>query len=139
MDRASINFLLFSHPWHITCFMFCTFHAVVTNVDLYRIEILILAHSQRHAVPLVPANLGQGKDYFDEMFKDLTRETLYTQTRPKSSPTECQPIEPEPEMSKEKAPSPRAESPVERPPSIRPASERPPSSVYHDYNTTTSR
>ncbi|XP_021368992.1 uncharacterized protein LOC110460435 isoform X3 [Mizuhopecten yessoensis] len=40
---------------------------------------------------LVPASLGQGKDYFDEMFQDLTRETLYTQVRPKSSPTERQP------------------------------------------------
>ncbi|XP_033752068.1 uncharacterized protein LOC117335906 isoform X3 [Pecten maximus] len=43
------------------------------------------------AAGLVPASLGQGKDYFDEMFRDLTRETLYTQVRPKSSPTERQP------------------------------------------------
>ncbi|XP_069132488.1 uncharacterized protein [Argopecten irradians] len=43
------------------------------------------------AAGLVPTSLGQGKDYFDEMFRDLTRETLYTQVRPKSSPTERQP------------------------------------------------
>ncbi|XP_060086406.1 uncharacterized protein LOC132565720 [Ylistrum balloti] len=43
------------------------------------------------ATGLVPASLGQGKDYFDEMFRDLTKETLYTQVRPKSSPSERQP------------------------------------------------
>ncbi|KAL4224796.1 Intermediate filament tail domain-containing protein [Mactra antiquata] len=43
------------------------------------------------SVQVVPTQLGQGKDYFDEMFRDLTRETLYTQTRPKSSPTERPP------------------------------------------------
>jgi len=39
-------------------------------------------------VHVVPTRLGQGKDYFDEMFRDLTRETLYTQSRPQSSPTD---------------------------------------------------
>ncbi|KAK3102723.1 hypothetical protein FSP39_013445 [Pinctada imbricata] len=42
-------------------------------------------------VPLVQSSLGQGKDYFDEMFRDLTRETLYTQARPKSSPSDRYP------------------------------------------------
>ena len=110
---------------------------------------LITAHAQRHATsPLVPANLGQGKDYFDEMFRDLTRETLYTQTRPKSGGILDRLLdepEPEPKSTKEpsqepeKPPSPRAETTIERPQSGRSASERPPSSVYHDYTTTTSR
>ena len=106
---------------------------------------LISAHAQRHATsPLVPASLGQGKDYFDEMFRDLTRETLYTQTRPKSGGLldrlldEPEPAQ-EPTQEPEKSPSPRAETPIERPPSARSLSERPPSSVYHDYTTTTSR
>ncbi|KAL5007318.1 hypothetical protein ScPMuIL_016124 [Solemya velum] len=47
--------------------------------------------SSQRAVPLVSTSLGQGRDYFDEMFKDLTRETLYTQVRPKSSPVERPP------------------------------------------------
>lgn len=36
-------------------------------------------------------SLGQGKDYFDEMFRDLTSQTINTYSRPKSSPTERYP------------------------------------------------
>ncbi|RUS86141.1 hypothetical protein EGW08_006089, partial [Elysia chlorotica] len=39
-------------------------------------------------VNLIPANLGSGKDYFDEMFSDLQRNTLFSKPRPKSSPLE---------------------------------------------------
>ncbi|XP_067654932.1 lamin-B2-like isoform X2 [Haliotis asinina] len=42
-------------------------------------------------IPLVPTSLGQGKDYFDEMFQDLQRDTLYNSLRPKSSPLERPP------------------------------------------------
>ncbi|XP_052799852.1 uncharacterized protein LOC128231279 isoform X3 [Mya arenaria] len=57
-------------------------------------------------VQVVPTNLGQGKDYFDEMFRDLTRETLYTQMRPKSSP-----IERPPSGTRERPPSASRERP----------------------------
>ncbi|XP_013408098.1 centrobin isoform X2 [Lingula anatina] len=43
----------------------------------------------RSRVHVVPTYLGQGKDYFDEMFNDLKRTTL--QTRPRSSPAERPP------------------------------------------------
>ncbi|XP_063398619.1 uncharacterized protein LOC134683324 isoform X3 [Mytilus trossulus] len=36
-------------------------------------------------------SLGQGKDYFDEMFRDLTSQTINTYSRPKSSPTDRYP------------------------------------------------
>ncbi|CAL1537650.1 unnamed protein product [Lymnaea stagnalis] len=39
-------------------------------------------------VILIPATLGTGRDYFDEMFKDLKRDTLFPKQRPKSSPLE---------------------------------------------------
>ncbi|CAH1786270.1 unnamed protein product [Owenia fusiformis] len=39
----------------------------------------------QRSLPVVPTNLGQGKDYFDEMFNDLKRTTL---KRPQSSPAE---------------------------------------------------
>ncbi|XP_060595540.1 uncharacterized protein LOC132749698 isoform X4 [Ruditapes philippinarum] len=109
------------------------------------------------SVQVVPTKLGQGKDYFDEMFKDLTRETLYTQTRPKSSPmerppsakqrerpssrseflemvTESQPI---PEMTKQERPRSAASDHVDRVLEPRQA-DRPQSSVFHDYTTATS-
>ncbi|KAL3841700.1 hypothetical protein ACJMK2_019808 [Sinanodonta woodiana] len=74
-------------------------------------------------VHLIPSSLGQGKDYFDEMFKDLTRETLQSPTRAKSagsySPVDCPPSE-----------SPRQND--------RMSPDRPTSSVYHDYTTSTS-
>lgn len=41
-------------------------------------------------VNLVSAKLGQGRDYFEEMFNDLRRDTLTNQSRPKSSPLERQ-------------------------------------------------
>ncbi|XP_052066739.1 uncharacterized protein LOC127706276 isoform X3 [Mytilus californianus] len=37
-------------------------------------------------------SLGQGKDYFDEMFRDLTSQTINTYSRPKSSPTDRYPM-----------------------------------------------
>ncbi|GFR81685.1 intermediate filament tail domain-containing protein 1 [Elysia marginata] len=40
------------------------------------------------AVNLIPANLGSGKDYFDQMFADLQRDALFSKPRPKSSPLE---------------------------------------------------
>ncbi|KAK3749853.1 hypothetical protein RRG08_066167 [Elysia crispata] len=40
------------------------------------------------AVNLIPANLGSGKDYFDQMFSDLHRDALFSKPRPKSSPLE---------------------------------------------------
>ena len=39
-----------------------------------------------------PVSLGQGKDYFDEMFRDLTHQTINTHSRPKSSPVERYPL-----------------------------------------------
>ncbi|XP_078333250.1 lamin-B2.L-like isoform X7 [Crassostrea virginica] len=62
-------------------------------------------------VPLIPTSMGQGQDYFDEMFRDLTRETLYT--APPSPPPQKQ------QRSKS-------------------SMEKFQSSVYHDYNTATS-
>ncbi|XP_041367270.1 uncharacterized protein LOC121381918 isoform X3 [Gigantopelta aegis] len=47
--------------------------------------------SARTGISLVPSSLGTGRDYFDEMFQDLQRDTLYTAVRPKSSPTGHQP------------------------------------------------
>ncbi|XP_053383865.1 uncharacterized protein LOC123536790 [Mercenaria mercenaria] len=116
------------------------------------------------SVQVVPTKLGQGKDYFDEMFRDLTRETLYTQTRPKSSPMERPPSAKQRERPSSRseflemvtqqqpilAPSaPEMTEQVERPrsaasdrvdpvPEPRPA-DRPQSSVFHDYTTSTSR
>ncbi|XP_050410944.1 uncharacterized protein LOC126825380 isoform X2 [Patella vulgata] len=43
------------------------------------------APAQPHGVRLVPTSLGQGQDYFDEMFKDLAQDTL----QPKLQPTTC--------------------------------------------------
>lgn len=63
-------------------------------------------------VPLIPTSMGQGQDYFDEMFRDLTRETLYT--APPSPPPQKQ------QRSKS-------------------SMDKYQSSVYHDYNTATSR
>ncbi|XP_052240589.1 uncharacterized protein LOC127851093 isoform X4 [Dreissena polymorpha] len=116
-------------------------------------------------VQVVPTNLGQGKDYFDEMFRDLTRETLYTQAHPKSSPLERPPSAPRERSGSavrdqtlnrptersdtfvketESSPSPQPERPqsrvsdhVEEPRPPR-SSERPHSSVFHDYTTSTS-
>nr|XP_034325473.1 uncharacterized protein LOC105338349 isoform X10 [Crassostrea gigas] len=62
-------------------------------------------------VPLIPTSMGQGQDYFDEMFRDLTRETLYT--APPSPPPQKQ------QRSKS-------------------SMDKYQSSVYHDYNTATS-
>ncbi|KAK3576197.1 hypothetical protein CHS0354_016020 [Potamilus streckersoni] len=74
-------------------------------------------------VHLIPSSLGQGKDYFDEMFKDLTRETLQSPARAKSA---------------------GSYSPADRPPSESPrqndrmSPDRLTSSVHHDYTTSTS-
>lgn len=61
----------------------------VTVKCLYCVSVISVRPGSH--VQVVPTSLGQGKDYFDEMFRDLTRETLYTQTRPKSSPLERPP------------------------------------------------
>ncbi|XP_078588060.1 lamin-A-like isoform X4 [Branchiostoma floridae x Branchiostoma japonicum] len=37
-----------------------------------------------HSTPVAP--LGQGRDYFDSMFNDLKRDTVFTKVHPKSSP-----------------------------------------------------
>ncbi|XP_062598156.1 uncharacterized protein LOC134259569 isoform X3 [Saccostrea cucullata] len=68
------------------------------------------AHVRGQNVPLIPTSMGQGQDYFDEMFRDLARETLYT------------------------APSP----PPQKQQRSKSSMEKYQSSVYHDYNTATS-
>ncbi|XP_048727048.2 uncharacterized protein LOC125645531 isoform X5 [Ostrea edulis] len=62
-------------------------------------------------VPLIPTSMGKGQDYFDEMFRDLARETLYT-----APPT----------------------PPPQKPQRSKSSLEKYQNSVYHDYNTATS-
>jgi len=47
-----------------------------------------IAATREKNVNMIPANLGNGRDYFDEMFNDLQKDTLFSKPRPKSSPLE---------------------------------------------------
>ncbi|XP_046364909.2 lamin-B2-like isoform X3 [Haliotis rufescens] len=63
----------------------------VTSHKYQRAKSAPVSGPRSHNLPLVPTSLGQGKDYFDEMFQDLQRDTLYSSLRPKSSPLERPP------------------------------------------------
>lgn len=107
------------HLFNFLCFLLHSFSAIVfihLHVNWETADIFGLytvgAKVRGQNVPLIPTSMGQGQDYFDEMFRDLTRETLYT--APPSPPPQKQ------QRSKS-------------------SMEKFQSSVYHDYNTATSR
>ncbi|GFN86734.1 centrobin-like isoform x3 [Plakobranchus ocellatus] len=62
--------------------------AVVTSDPQQQTTTTNVATSSASNLTLIPSNLGSGKDYFDQMFADLQRDTLFSKPRPKSSPLE---------------------------------------------------
>lgn len=98
--------------WHsFSAIVFIHLHVNWETADIFGLY-TVGAKVRGQNVPLIPTSMGQGQDYFDEMFRDLTRETLYT--APPSPPPQKQ------QRSKS-------------------SMEKFQSSVYHDYNTATSR
>ena len=95
-------------------------------------------------VHLVPANLGQGKDYFDEMFRDVKNQNSLTTTQV----PDCVRVPSPPQAPRGSPQSP----PATQPGYVEPADcgtppegscviipDRPPSTITHDYNTHTNR